>query len=81
MHILQIRLEHHAFEADTETSNTHQVSEAVLPAFHMGHHVMLQAGNCTEFALVVWWDRFTGAAILPHILKTCRRDLWLCISK
>lgn len=33
---------------------------------------MLQTGHNTEFTLVVWWDRFTGTAVLPHILKTCR---------
>lgn len=33
---------------------------------------MLQAGHSTEFTLVVWWNRFTGAAVLPHILKTCK---------
>lgn len=55
-----------------EKYNTHQISEAVFPAFHVGKHIMLQAGHGTEFALVVWGDRFIGAAVLPHILKTCR---------
>lgn len=45
------------------------VSIAVFPAFHMVNNVMLQAGHGTQFALVVWGDRFTGAAVLPHILK------------
>lgn len=31
---------------------------------------MLHAAHSTEFALVVRWDRFAGAAVLPHILKT-----------
>lgn len=35
----------------------------------MVNNVMLQAGHGTQFALVVWGDRFTGAAVLPHILK------------
>lgn len=72
MQILPIILHQHAFAGHLETSNTYQVSEAVFPAFHMRKHIMLQTGDGTEFALVVWGDRFTGAAVLPHILKTCR---------
>lgn len=50
---------------------THQVFQAVFPAFHVGKHILLQVGHSTEFTVVVWWDRFAGAAVLPHILKTC----------
>lgn len=58
----------------------HQVSKGVFPAFHMGEHVMLQAGDTAEFTVVVGWDTFTGAAVLPHILKTCRcSGHYLCI--
>lgn len=35
---------------------------------------MLQAGDATEFAEVVGLDTLSGAAVLPHILKTCRRS-------
>lgn len=55
-------------------NGTHQVSVTVFPAFHVCEHVVLQAGNCAKFTLIVWWDRFTGASVLPHILKTCRHD-------
>ena len=55
---------------------THHVSEAVFPTSHVCNHIVLQAVHSTHFALVVWWDRFTGAAVLPHILKTCRRGVW-----
>lgn len=44
----------------------------MFPAFHMSEHIMLQAGDTAEFTVVVGWDTFTGAAVLPHILKTCR---------
>lgn len=55
-----------------KTENTHQVFEAVFPAFHMSNHVMLHAAHSTEFALVVWWNGFAGAAVFPHILKACK---------
>lgn len=48
----------------------YQVFQAVFPAFHMGEHVMLQAGDSTKFAEVVGLDTLSGAAVLPHILKT-----------
>lgn len=35
---------------------------------------MLQAGNGTKFALIVWWDRLTGAAVFKNILKTCTEN-------
>lgn len=38
----------------------------------MGQHVVLQAGHLAELTLVVGRDRLTGAAVLPHVLKTCR---------
>lgn len=68
--ILLIILQY-ASSADEEANDTHQVSKAVFPTFHVGNHIMLQAVHGTEFTLVVRWDRFTGAAVLPHILKTC----------
>lgn len=52
--------------------HSHQVSEGVFPAFHMGEHIVLQAGDTAESTVVVGWYTFTGAAVLPHILKTCR---------
>lgn len=35
---------------------------------------MLQAGDSTEFAEVVGLDTLSGAAVLPHILKTYRHS-------
>ena len=58
----------HTFAADYKINNTYQVSETVFPAFHMSNHIMLHAVHSAEFALVVWWNRFTGAAVFPHIL-------------
>lgn len=73
MQIFRIILQYHTSEADNNKQhNAHQVSEAVFPAFDVCKHIVLQAGDGAEFALVVWWGRFTGAAVLPHILKTYR---------
>lgn len=47
----------------------------------MSEHVMLQAGNGAKFTLIVWWDRFAGAAIFPNILKTCRHNYYSLYRK
>lgn len=59
---------------ETKKQKNYQVFQAVFPAFHMGEHVMLQAGDSTEFAEVVGLDALSGAAVLPHILKTYRHS-------
>lgn len=61
--------------AEWETSRTHHVSEAVFPAFDMINHVMLHTGQGTQLALVMRLDQFTGAAVFPDVLKTCRHQV------
>lgn len=45
----------------------------MFPAFDVCQHVILQACDLAELALVVWRHSLAGAAILPYELETCRQ--------
>ena len=46
----------------------------MFPALHVCQHVILQACDLAELALVVWRHSLAGAAVLPYELETCRHN-------